>query len=262
LQSNPDQNTQIVILAHGLACTHSAFDPLWNDANLQKSLYMVRYDTRGHGQTDKPATAAGYNSSRYAQDVEAVVKAFSLKRPFFAGWSLAGAIAVDLASVSSSSCWRSTYDDDESQYYPPTLAGLPFSGFISFAGLPSMDLIPSVTTDLVRSFVPGLIDSANATNAVQTRINFAGTLSSQQTSVPFDVLTQWVGSASYLPPVTANFVLTRTQDNTNFFKVGKAGWPTLILFGDADDQVIPTVSSLCIGRLHSILMHACRTFSM
>jgi pimeloyl-ACP methyl ester carboxylesterase len=107
-------NLSIVILAHGLACAHTAWDPLWNDPVLRASLYMVRYDTRGHGLTDKPLDPAAWNSSRFAQDVDAIVKAYGLKKPFFGGWSLAGAIAVDIAN-----------------YWP---SPVPFSGFISFAG--------------------------------------------------------------------------------------------------------------------------------
>jgi len=208
-----------VILAHGLACAHTAWDPLWNDPVLRASLYMVRYDTRGHGLTDKPLDPAAWNSSRFAQDVDAVVKAYGLKKPFFGGWSLAGAIAVDIAN-----------------YWP---SPLPFSGFISFAGLPAMDLIPSVTTDLVRSFVPGLIDAVNATNAIDTRVEFAGTLSSQLKNVDFDDMSAWVGAANYLPPLVAAQTLTRTHPSTRFFAEGKKGWPTLIMFGDKDDQVVP-----------------------
>jgi hypothetical protein len=36
---------------------------------------------------------------RYAQDVEAVVKAFNLTMPFFAGWSLGGVIFADIVDV-------------------------------------------------------------------------------------------------------------------------------------------------------------------
>lgn len=104
----------VVILVPGLATATNSFDRLFNDPVLRASLYLVRYDPRGHGLTGKPVDPAAYNSSRFAEDVEAVVKAYSLNKPFFAGWSLAGAIAVDMAS-----------------YYP---SPLPFSGFISFAG--------------------------------------------------------------------------------------------------------------------------------
>jgi pimeloyl-ACP methyl ester carboxylesterase len=81
---------------------------------LRAKLFMVRYDPRGHGLTDKPIDPDSYASVRYAEDVEAIVKAYDLKQPFFAGWSLAAAIAVDIAAH-----WPSP---------------LPFSGFISFAG--------------------------------------------------------------------------------------------------------------------------------
>jgi pimeloyl-ACP methyl ester carboxylesterase len=102
-------------MATGLASTTLAFDRLFYNLILRASLCMVRFDPRGHGLTDKPTDPAAYNSSRYAEDVEAIVNAYSLVKPFFAGWSLGAAIAPDLAA-----------------YYP---SRLPFSGFISYAGM-------------------------------------------------------------------------------------------------------------------------------
>ena len=91
-----------VILAHGLACTHSAFDTLFYDSGLRAALYMVepdiyllfivlnvdqvRYDTRGHGYSGKPPTPDFYTSDRYADDLRALINGFHLNKPFFAGW--------------------------------------------------------------------------------------------------------------------------------------------------------------------------------
>jgi len=91
-----------LILAHGLACTHSAFDSLFSNPGLLATLYMVeptvyllfivlnldqvRYDTRGHGYSGKPTTPDFYTSDRYADDLKALIKAYNLNKPFFAGW--------------------------------------------------------------------------------------------------------------------------------------------------------------------------------
>jgi pimeloyl-ACP methyl ester carboxylesterase len=71
---------------------------LCTDGELNVSL-QVRYDARGHGRSGKPTDAASYESVHYAQDVEAVVKAFNLTMPFFAGWSLGGVIFADIVDV-------------------------------------------------------------------------------------------------------------------------------------------------------------------
>lgn len=47
---------------------------------------QVRYDIRGHGRSDQPITADAYTSKCMAEDFKAVCEAFSLTRPFLAGW--------------------------------------------------------------------------------------------------------------------------------------------------------------------------------
>jgi pimeloyl-ACP methyl ester carboxylesterase len=105
-----------VILAHGFACTSIVFDGLFNDAQLNAAVYLVhdliktirpllsllqvQFDTRGHGRSGKPLEAAAYESERYAQDISALISAYGLQQPFFAGWSLGGAISADIAAVS------------------------------------------------------------------------------------------------------------------------------------------------------------------
>ncbi|KAG6840254.1 hypothetical protein C0991_007911 [Blastosporella zonata] len=207
-----------IIFAHGLACTMTAFDPLFARPELLSTLYMVRYDTRGHGLSGKPLTPDFYTSDRYAQDVQAVINGFKLIKPFFAGWSLAGAIGADIAAN-----------------YPHPL---PFSGLIWLAGLPYIgDILPIVATPTVLGFLPGLEDTTNATLGQQTRINFAETLSANTNEVPYDTKLAWVGSAGYLPPPVASLVLGRTQDPTRLLQEGSLGWPLLILAGTADLQI-------------------------
>jgi pimeloyl-ACP methyl ester carboxylesterase len=110
-------DTHAVIFAHGIFGTALVFDGLFSRADLQKAAYLVRvrggalrqwranyglqirYDARGHGRSGKPTDAASYESVRYAQDVETVVKAFNLTMPFFAGWSLGGVIFADIVDV-------------------------------------------------------------------------------------------------------------------------------------------------------------------
>jgi hypothetical protein len=47
---------------------------------------QVRYDTRGHGRSDKPNNAAAWVSQRLAEDFDAVVQSYSLNKPFVLGW--------------------------------------------------------------------------------------------------------------------------------------------------------------------------------
>jgi pimeloyl-ACP methyl ester carboxylesterase len=148
----------------------------------------------------------------------AIINAYSLKKPFFAGWSLGGAIAADIAA----------------NFAHP----LPFSGLIWLAALPYIgDILPKVATPKVLSFLPGLETTNDATLGVQTRIDFVETLSAQTASVPFDTKSAWVGSANYLPPDNAVLVLGRSQNETRLLQEAAAGWPALIVHGSLDQQI-------------------------
>ncbi|GLB41198.1 putative alpha beta-hydrolase [Lyophyllum shimeji] len=207
-----------IIFAHGFACTMTAFDPLFSDPKMLATLYMVRYDTRGHGLSGKPLSPDFYTSDRYADDLKAVIDGFSLNEPFFAGWSLGGAISADIAAN-----------------FPHPL---PFSGLIWLGALPYIgDILSKVATPTVLGFLPGMQDINNATLGLQTRIDFVETLSAKTDSVPYDTKLGWVGSTVYLPPTIATRVLTRSQDPTRLLAEGAAGWPLLILHGSADRQI-------------------------
>lgn len=215
-EATGNKNGPHVIFAHGLACTNAAFDPLFNDKSMTSALYMVRYDR--HGLSGKPLTPDFYTSDRYADDLKAIVAAFKLNKPFFAGWSLAGAIGADIAAN-----------------FPTPL---PFSGLIWLAGLPYIgDVLPKVATPKVLSFLPGLEITTDATTALQTRIDFVETLSSSTATVPYATKLAWVGSAVYLPPAAASLALGRSQDPSKLLAEAKAGWPLLIVHGTADLQI-------------------------
>lgn len=47
---------------------------------------QVRYDLRGHGRSDKPENAEGYQSIKFAEDFLAIKLAFGLDKPIIVGW--------------------------------------------------------------------------------------------------------------------------------------------------------------------------------
>ena len=52
---------------------------------------MVRFDLRGHGDSDKPSSPTAYaNAGQWADDVAAVIAQTRLRRPVLVGWSLGG----------------------------------------------------------------------------------------------------------------------------------------------------------------------------
>ncbi|KAL0959908.1 hypothetical protein HGRIS_011573 [Hohenbuehelia grisea] len=79
---------QSIVFVHGFALSGVVFDRLFTNQDLLNNFYLVRYDMRGHGRSDKPASADAHVSARYAEDFSAVSKAFSLDKPLFVGWSV------------------------------------------------------------------------------------------------------------------------------------------------------------------------------
>ncbi|SFR44467.1 3-oxoadipate enol-lactonase [Yoonia tamlensis] len=70
---------------------------LWDDIVplLPKGLRVIRYDMRGHGQSDVPD--APYTMGQLVSDAEAVCDAFKLRDVLFVGLSVGGMVAQGLA---------------------------------------------------------------------------------------------------------------------------------------------------------------------
>ena len=70
---------------------------MWDDqvAELKKSYRILRYDQRGHGDTQ--ATEGAYSFDLLVADVVALLDALSIKRAHFAGLSMGGVTALFLA---------------------------------------------------------------------------------------------------------------------------------------------------------------------
>ncbi|KAG6817381.1 hypothetical protein H0H87_009568 [Tephrocybe sp. NHM501043] len=214
-----DHTKPHVVFVHGLACAGSAFDKLFLVPELQKNLYLVRYDTRGHARSGQPKDEDSYVSARYAEDFDAVCDAFALTKPFFAGWSLAGAIAADLCAA----------------HNPVRI-----SGIIWLAALPYMgDVMGIVATPLVLSFLPGISAPETASEALSERIKFCQTLvaAHRLPNVPFADLASWIGASTHLLPECAKLLLGRTHDATRLKEEAAKGLPLCIIHGTDDLQI-------------------------
>ncbi|WP_454719615.1 MULTISPECIES: alpha/beta fold hydrolase [Cupriavidus] len=82
-----------VILAHALGADHT----LWDAAarHLAPRYRVLRYDLRGHGQSDAPIGA--YSMIRLADDVAGLMDALAVPQAHFAGVSVGGMIGQTLA---------------------------------------------------------------------------------------------------------------------------------------------------------------------
>jgi len=86
-------NAPVVTLSHSLAADSSMWDPQMSA--LASRYRVLRYDTRGHGGTDAPATA--YTLDLLAQDARALLAALGIARTHWVGLSMGGMIGQTLA---------------------------------------------------------------------------------------------------------------------------------------------------------------------
>lgn len=82
-----------ILFIHGLRQSRLSWDKQFSDPALA-GFRMVRFDLRGHGDSDKPNALESYSDAdRWADDVAAVIAATKSRRPILVGWSLGGYVA-------------------------------------------------------------------------------------------------------------------------------------------------------------------------
>jgi len=81
-----DPDNPPLVMAHGVGLCAQ----IWNHAavDLARDYYVMSFDLRGHGDTDKPGT--GYTFQQIGEDMAAVIQALGLDRPFAVGHSAGG----------------------------------------------------------------------------------------------------------------------------------------------------------------------------
>lgn len=83
----------LVTMSHSLACNLH----MWDDqmAVLRKKFRVLRFDTRGHGQSDAPA--GEYTLEQLADDAKGLLDALKIKQTHWVGLSMGGMIAQAFA---------------------------------------------------------------------------------------------------------------------------------------------------------------------
>jgi pimeloyl-ACP methyl ester carboxylesterase len=131
---------QPFLLVHGLASNAKTWDGVarrLNDAGHR----VVAVDQRGHGLSDKPET--GYGFEDVASDLQGLVSVLELNRPFLAGQSWGGNVAVHFAArypglaaglilvdggfIDLSQRPGATWEETSQRLTPPNLLGTPRS---------------------------------------------------------------------------------------------------------------------------------------
>jgi 3-oxoadipate enol-lactonase len=84
------RGTPVLVFSNSLGTNYSMWDP--QAAELRKKLRVLRYDTRGHGQSS--LTPGPYSIEQLGRDVLALLDALDLNRIHFCGLSMGGMIGM------------------------------------------------------------------------------------------------------------------------------------------------------------------------
>lgn len=88
-----DPEAPEILFIHGLRQSRLSWDRQFADPALA-GFRLVRFDLRGHGDSDKPAAPEAYaDADRWGDDLAAVIAGARLRRPVLVGWSLGGYVA-------------------------------------------------------------------------------------------------------------------------------------------------------------------------
>jgi pimeloyl-ACP methyl ester carboxylesterase len=90
---NPDGPA--VLFIHGFSQCHLSWSRQYG-SGLARSFRIITYDLRGHGGSDKPLDGVFYRDhKRWADELDAVMKAAKLETPVLVGWSYGGRIIAE-----------------------------------------------------------------------------------------------------------------------------------------------------------------------
>ncbi|KAF8144778.1 Alpha/Beta hydrolase protein [Mycena galopus ATCC 62051] len=203
-----------IVFIHGFGLGAMAFNEIFNDPLWLSQVYMVRFDTRGHGRSDKPTNAAAWVSQRLAEDFDAVVQSYNLNKPFVLGWSLGAALLADVLS-----------------FHPPSY----ISGIIYVAALPYMAALPNLGSPTAFAFVPGLTQTTNVTEFQAAYIDFINLC---HPALEWNFYLECLAGGMVQPRAASDLILARTQNSTGLLQAGTSGaLPLLAIFGQ-DDKIV------------------------
>ncbi|KAJ7899016.1 alpha/beta-hydrolase [Mycena leptocephala] len=204
-------NPHVVLLA-GLSLSGCIYDDLCADPQLLETLYIVRYDVRGHGRSGKPTTPEAYESKRFADDFKAVMDGFKLHKPVFVAWSMGAAVATDISA-----------------HLPPAT----LSGVLYLAGVPCTgELLGELVAPGLAVALPGLLAKDDVAAFQTSATIFMEKLFAKPDTIPYRVKCLYLGHS--LTPEIMSLSLNRPMDVEALFKAGRDGLPLLILHGSVD----------------------------
>lgn len=92
-----DKNKPILFMLHGFMDQSHAFDLIADE--LKNDFYMIAWDARGFGKTDRVHASGYYHFWEYIYDLELFINSFTNEKVTFIGHSMGGIIASIYAGI-------------------------------------------------------------------------------------------------------------------------------------------------------------------
>ncbi|KAE9404384.1 alpha/beta-hydrolase [Gymnopus androsaceus JB14] len=206
-----------VVFIHGFACTADAFDKQYTDPMMLQKLYIIRYDVRGCGRSERPLNEDAYSSERQADDFKAVIDAYTVTKPFVATWSMGGFVPPNVIA----------------KYGPDSLAG-----HIMMGSIPHSNMHREVVNPAILGIISG-IRTEDVALFAKVLSDFVLSCVSPKFKLPYDVYAKWLGGAAPTVPIIRQFVmLERIQDDTSAIMKIADRLPYLAIQGEDDQHLI------------------------
>ncbi|KZT52833.1 alpha/beta-hydrolase [Calocera cornea HHB12733] len=213
-----DPSKPALVFIHGFVVSLICFDDIFSDPKWREAVYLIRYDTRGHGRSGKPDAAEAYESRRMSEDYMAVTAAFGVTKAFIVGWSMGGSFAADVCAHPG----------------PDVLHGIVFMDCVPFC---QPAVVMGITTPALGALVPGLLTTDDVALFSRTILEFIESCAYDKTRMSYRTRAALLGDSILQPPAVRNAAFTRTTDPAPFLKAG-ATLPLLFLHGREDEHLV------------------------
>jgi non-heme chloroperoxidase len=219
------EDAPAIVLLHGWAQSGAAWSAQLADRSLTADYRLVAMDLRGHGVSDVPDIAGGYDDSRaWADDVKAVIDLVG--RPVvLVGWSYGGAVVADYLR----------FHGDAS------LAGIVFVGASTEIG---RNRPGAQVGAAMRAAMPNAL-AEDAEVAAQAFVEFANGMCAHE--LPGAVRQRVIGTSLAVPWQVRKALLRRDVDNSAVLAAITV--PTLVTHGRLDAVIDPLAARYAHGKI-------------
>lgn len=202
-----------IVLIHGINVCSLVWHKQYR-SSLTEEFRLVCLDLRGHGMSEKPTAPEYYNQATlWADDIQAVLTALSLRKPILVGWSYGGYVIND---------YLAQYGDGAVDGINYVCAGV-VMGREKATNMLGSDFINTV---------PGLCSDNLEGNIQAVQKVLRVLFQKQPSSEEFEVL---VACSMVVPPTARLGMFSRTIDRDTVMKGLKV--PVLVTKGEKDAVV-------------------------